>query len=111
LVGRVVHGVEPLKPRLAIDELQTRVRKALEAADDEVDVAFIAINRSVQRPRPELRVGRELECGLRKCNQFRKTKKMLFHLLTGPMMKKRLSRFENWSGVMLNRPVVLSSVA
>ena len=71
----IIHGVEPLKPCLAVDEIETLARIGRQIADDEVDAANYATNRGVQRPRPELCVGRELEFGLRTSNQLCRTKK------------------------------------
>jgi len=109
-MGGFIHSVEPLKPRLAIDEIQTLARRGPEIADDEIDLASFAVNRSVQRPRPKLRVCRELEFGLRKSNQLRRSKKRLSQLLTPPMVKKRLFSFEKCLEAIVNSPVCLSSV-
>ena len=64
-IGSIIHAVEPLKPRLAIDEIETQARNVPEIANDEVDAANVAADRSVQRPRPYLSVWRELEFGLK----------------------------------------------
>jgi len=47
LVGSIIHAVEPLKPRLATNEIQTRVRRGPESGDDEVDAVSFAANRGV----------------------------------------------------------------
>ena len=63
-VGSIIHAVEPLKKRQAVDEIQTLARRSPDIGDDEVDAASVATNRGVQRPRPDLRVGSELELDL-----------------------------------------------
>ena len=60
----VVHTVEPLKPGLSIDKVQARARVSPEIGNDEVNTSRRAAYDGVERPRPDLGVGRELKDGL-----------------------------------------------
>jgi len=64
LVASVVHAVEPLQPGLSADKVQTPARVAPEITNDGVDLARGAADGGVERPRPDLGVGRELKGGL-----------------------------------------------
>ena len=61
----VVHAVEPLKPGLSVDKVQAGARGGSKITKDEVDLARRAADGAVERPRPDLGVGRELKVGLR----------------------------------------------
>ena len=74
-VGGIIHTVVSLKPRLAIDEIETLAGTKPKISDDEVNAVGFATNHGVQGPRPELRVRRELELGLQKSNQLRRPKR------------------------------------
>ena len=64
LVLSVIHTVEPLKPDLSIDKVQALARGSPEITNDEVKTSRRAADDSVEGPRPELSVGRELKVGL-----------------------------------------------
>ena len=63
-VPSVVHAVEPLKPRLSVDKVQARARFFPEITNDEVNMSRRAAYGTIERPRPDLGVGRELKDGL-----------------------------------------------
>ena len=61
LLRSVIDAVKPLKPGLSIDEVQSLARVAPEITDNDVDTARSPADGSVQRTRPDLSVGCELE--------------------------------------------------
>ena len=48
IVRGVVHGVEPLEERVAVDEVKALARVRAEVGGDEVDGVGVATNRSVE---------------------------------------------------------------
>ena len=64
LVPSVVHAVEPLKPDLPIDKVQALATGLLVISNDEVNISRHAVYGAIERPRPDLGVGRELKGGL-----------------------------------------------
>jgi len=65
LFPSVVHAIEPLQPGLSVDKVQALATGIPEIANDEVDLARRTADDGVERPRPDLGVGRELKSGLR----------------------------------------------
>ena len=63
-VGGVVHGVEALQEREAVNEVQPLPALAPHVGGDEVDLVVVAAEKAVELARPDLRVGGELEGGL-----------------------------------------------
>ena len=63
-VPSVVHAVEPLKPDLPIDKVQALATGLLVISNDEVNISRHAVYGAIERPRPDLGVGRELKGGL-----------------------------------------------
>ena len=69
LILSVIHTVEPLKPALSVDKVKAPARVVPRISNDEVDPARGAAYGAIERPRPDLGIGRELKDGLQNSAQ------------------------------------------
>lgn len=60
MIGSVIHRVEALEEGIPVDEVQALARVGTNICDNEIYIVRHAADLSVQRARPDLRVGREL---------------------------------------------------
>lgn len=61
LVGRVEHRIEPLQEREPVDEIEPLALVVADVPDDQIHIVRCTADVRVDRPRPRLRVRRELE--------------------------------------------------